>query len=712
MIIQSPPRLLELASRLKITYTFSPNFLIANILREASTPSSSPPLNLSHLQAFISGGEAIPSPTAVAFANLLEGCGAPRNVLRAGFGMSETGAGCIYDKRPTPRFFEDTPRGSGYLSLGRCCRGVEIRITDPADGRMLPVGSAGNLQISGSSVFEGYYGNRMATVASFTADGWFITGDLARLDNEGNLHLVGREKDCININGVKYLPQDISRYIEDAKVPGVMYAFVYVCPMRVDGAATETYAVFYRHEIDLDKTLLPEQKRAVIVSSQTIKNLCTIFSSAPPHIVLPLPSDSFVKTSLGKMSQAQLVKAYLQGVYDDIISTFIEDNGGTGDSLDPSFPVEQAVSECVGHIFSFDSSKLRRSQNIFDLGASSMHLLRLKQALQERLSIPVMATIEILKRPNVGELCDYLTQLVGRNDDNRIDYQPLVCFNSVGSKPPLFLIHPGVGEVLVFVNLARILADDRPVYALRARGFDYNDSPFETFDEMVKCYSDAIERCHPSGPYYIAGYSFGGAAAFEIGKILESRGKRIAFLGILNLPPHISERMHELSWSEVLINLCVFLSLFSASSMDTLREALSLEFPDSISSDKIPTNTTDPIKFLFERGDQLRLAELDLRLDAFTRWVEVAYAINRTGRTYEPRGRVSQALTTVFCAVPLPSMGTREQYRDHRLKKWQNFSGDRFEMVDVDGEHYTVLSEKHVASFAVHLRGALARADM
>ena len=56
-------------------------------------------------------------------------------------------------------------------------------------------------------------------------------------------------------------------------------------------------------------------------------------------------------------------------------------------------------------------------------------------------------------------------------------------------------------------------------------------------------------------------------------------------------------------------------------------------------------------------------------------------------------------------------MGTREEYKRDRLSQWKEFSGERFEMVDVEGEHYTMLSSAHVSSFAAHLRGALARAD-
>ena len=91
-IIHRPRNLLEWCSRLGITYSFSPNFLIAQLCRDvAASPYASGTLNLSSLAAFISGGEAIPIKTAIEFADIIENFGAPRNALRAGFGMSETG---------------------------------------------------------------------------------------------------------------------------------------------------------------------------------------------------------------------------------------------------------------------------------------------------------------------------------------------------------------------------------------------------------------------------------------------------------------------------------------------------------------------------------------------------------------------------------------------------------------------------------------------
>ena len=713
-IIRNPLNLLKWASKLKITYTFSPNFLLAAILRDLPEASFDEPIDFSNLRALISGGEAAPMKTGVAFADVLETFGARRDVLRAGFGMSETGAGSIYDTRPVPKF--DDLDGPRYLSLGKCCNGIEMRILDSDTGKICSPGDVGHLQIRGPTVFTEYYGNKRATDDSFTNDGWFITGDLAQLDAGGNLSLVGRGKDCININGVKYPTQDVENYVEDAKIKGVLPSYIYVCPMRLEDADTETYGVFYQHDIVVEAGVDAAQKRAIANANRSIKNACTVFCSLPPHVVLPLPRSSFVKTALGKVSHMQLSKAYLEGKFNDLQAVLeAKDESDVDDAADKlTSQSEQLVGEIIGEIFSIDASSLRRSQSVFDIGASSMHLLRLKQVLQERLLIS-LPTIELLKRPQIGELCDYLSEVLEAEKQGvtqvATKYDPIVCMNTSGSKPPLFLVHPGVGEVLVFVALARQLADDRPVYAIRARGFDNDDPTFDTFGEMSECYAEAIQRVYPKGPYNIAGYSFGGAVAFEIGKSLEAQGRDVSFIGVLNLPPHIKFRMVELSWAEVLLNIGMFLSLIPSSALNTMRKELKRVFPEVAANDTKPDDPLGPINWLFSNSDQKRLVELDLELGAFTRWVNVGYEINRTGRTFEPQGYVKNALTTIFCAIPLPSMGTRQEFKQNRLSVWKEFSGERFEMIDVDGEHYTMLSEEHVASFATHMRGALRRAE-
>lgn len=66
----------------------------------------------------------------------------------------------------------------------------------------------------GEIVSDGYYCNLDATAEAFTPDGWFYTGDQAIIDTAGNLSLLGRVKDVININGVKMVVADIQSAIE------------------------------------------------------------------------------------------------------------------------------------------------------------------------------------------------------------------------------------------------------------------------------------------------------------------------------------------------------------------------------------------------------------------------------------------------------------------------------------------------------------------
>jgi cyclohexanecarboxylate-CoA ligase/acyl-CoA synthetase len=98
---------------------------------------------------------------------------------------------------------------------------------------VVKAGIEGDLEVRGPSVFSGYLNNEVATTASFTNDGWFRTGDLARLDVDGNLTITGRSKDVINRGGVKFNPSDIEQLI--AQHPNVSSCAIVPMPDAVLG---------------------------------------------------------------------------------------------------------------------------------------------------------------------------------------------------------------------------------------------------------------------------------------------------------------------------------------------------------------------------------------------------------------------------------------------------------------------------------------------
>ena len=108
------------------------------------------------------------------------------------------------------------------------CRGVELKITDPENGTELPQGEVGQIELRGPNVFKGYWQMPEKTAAELRSDGFFITGDLGRIDADGYLHIVGRNKDLIISGGFNIYPKEIELVLDDQ--PGVLESAVLGVP--------------------------------------------------------------------------------------------------------------------------------------------------------------------------------------------------------------------------------------------------------------------------------------------------------------------------------------------------------------------------------------------------------------------------------------------------------------------------------------------------
>jgi cyclohexanecarboxylate-CoA ligase len=147
------------------------------------------------------------------------------------WGMSELQAGAF--NRPSD------PLDARMTSAGRASPGTELRIV--LDGAPVAPNEEGELQVRGCSVFDGYLGNADATADAFTADGWFRTGDLARMTADGNISITGRLKDVINRGGVKFNPADIEALID--RHPAVLQCAIAPLPDPVMGERACCFAV-------------------------------------------------------------------------------------------------------------------------------------------------------------------------------------------------------------------------------------------------------------------------------------------------------------------------------------------------------------------------------------------------------------------------------------------------------------------------------------
>jgi acyl-CoA synthetase (AMP-forming)/AMP-acid ligase II len=132
------------------------------------------------------------------------------------FGMTEAfGPYCGYPADT------DMPR-SAWGSCGKPFPGMEVRITDPDTGEPVPVGTIGMIELRGPHTLRGIC--RRSREDLFTADGFYPTGDLGRLDNDGFLFYHGRSDDMFKVSGATVYPTEVEQALRD--IDGVQSAFV------------------------------------------------------------------------------------------------------------------------------------------------------------------------------------------------------------------------------------------------------------------------------------------------------------------------------------------------------------------------------------------------------------------------------------------------------------------------------------------------------
>lgn len=151
-----------------------------------------------HMRLFISGSAPLLEETHRAW---FERTG---HVILERYGMTETN---MITSNPY-----DGMRKAG--TVGFPLPGVALRIADPDSGAVLGQGETGVIEVKGPNVFQGYWRNLEKTAQEFRSDGFFITGDLGKIDQGGYVHILGRAKDLIISGGFNVYPKEVESEID------------------------------------------------------------------------------------------------------------------------------------------------------------------------------------------------------------------------------------------------------------------------------------------------------------------------------------------------------------------------------------------------------------------------------------------------------------------------------------------------------------------
>ena len=187
-----PAKALEIIARDKVSVFEGVPTMYAAMLQHPDAGSA----DTSSLRICVSGGAAMPGEIMRAFEEQF-GC-----VILEGYGLSETSPVASFNH-------PDRERKVG--SIGTPIEGVDMRVVDD-DGNEVAQGEVGEIAIRGHNVMKGYW-NRPDATAEAIKDGWFHSGDMARIDEDGCFFIVDRKKDMIIRGGYNVYPREIEEVL-------------------------------------------------------------------------------------------------------------------------------------------------------------------------------------------------------------------------------------------------------------------------------------------------------------------------------------------------------------------------------------------------------------------------------------------------------------------------------------------------------------------
>lgn len=409
------------------------------------------------------------------------------------YGSSEISCmGCTF---PIPRDREVT-----RSFVGKPFDNVSIRIYDERQN-LVPVGVAGEIYFGGAGITRGYLNRDDLTREKFLViDGerFYRMGDVGRIAADGNVEILGRTDFQIKLRGIRIELGDIESTLRAA--PGVKEA---VCAARELGPQQEKSLVAY---VVLDPAAPPD-----------VKDLRKLLQAKLPDYMVP--SAFVVLDALPVNMNQKLDRRALP-------APTAEDLARLRTVAPPRTDVERRLVEVWESVLGTTGIGIKDA--FFDVGGDSLKALGLMMEI-ERVFQKTLPMSSLLSYPTVEELAA-LIEGKGREQNAPILLKP-----SNGARPPVFLIHDGDGEVLLYRNLAMRLHPDHAVYGIGplSRG----DFPMlhSRLSDVVDYYTSLIRAEQPHGPYILGGLCIGGFIAFEIARKLVSEGEQVAHVALIDV---------------------------------------------------------------------------------------------------------------------------------------------------------------------------------
>src|SRR4029079_1155695 len=301
-------------------------------------------------------------------------------------------------------------------------------------------------------------------------------------------------------------------------------------------------------------------------------DMLRMLGSRRPSLLTKIAEE--VKESGGEASTGRVDHAFRQQL--------LEANSATRTSL-----VQEYIRQELARIIGGDPSGLETDQPLSTFGLDSLLALELKNNLESRLDF-TLPMAKLMEGPSIASLATATAELLvaSRQSDAtsqsaKEEWTPLVALQSLGHRPPLFLLPALGGDIRCYADLVQLLGEEQPGYAFRPRGIDQDLPPHLTMQQMNSGYGCGDRELQPAGPYYIAGWSAGGVVAHALAEAFEGAGEEVALFAMFDAPlPSVFDGVNVDDDARFLCELVSFPSRFSGTDIQIHHEELTKLAPE------------------------------------------------------------------------------------------------------------------------------------
>ena len=417
-----------------------------------------------------------------------------------GYGMTETGL-----------VTSNTPPSAGRKrgSAGRSGGEVEIGIMDES-GALVPAPCEGQIVVRGPAVVKSYFHDAEGTRRAFR-DGWFLTGDIGRIDAEGFLFVTGRIKEIINRGGEKIIP---------AEVDAVLAAHRAVAEAAAFGVAHPTLGEDIAAAVVL--------RAGGTVSEQELRRF-----AAERLAFFKVPRRIFFREAIPRGPTGKPRRESLAG---EIAPLLDQSTTAAEPASGPAAAIEEHIAQIWKGILGVQT--VSGKGDFFSLGGDSFSAVLMLTEVEQQFGLAPSQLEEpdFFLNPDIATLARMVlaAELAPRERQRRVG-SPLVALQPHGTRVPIFCF-PGASEnPYEFRLLAQALGNDQPFFVVRDPR-PLAERGAYTVEEAAERFMNAIREARNGGPYLLAGRCYGGIFAFEVARQLIARGQDVAMVVLIEVP--------------------------------------------------------------------------------------------------------------------------------------------------------------------------------